>query len=395
MKRNIERFKNHCCGCGLCQNICPKSAISMKKNVQGFLYPAVDQSKCVECGLCVKSCVFQDTGSPGRNGINKPLAVAFKHQNAAVREQSQSGGAFTAISDLVLHNGGVVYGCELVDFCTAFHTRAENREERNRQRGSKYIQSDLFGIYAAIQADLQSGKQVLFSGTPCQVAAVKSFFQNADTSNLLLVDLLCNGVGSPGLWAAYLESIGKQHGGKITGVVFRNKTDFGWSRHVETVFFEDGKQDSTVFKTLYNSHIAMRRDCASCIYKTVDRQGDISIGDCWGVKTELPDFYDESGVSLVLVNTEKGAKILRSLTGVDLVSVENVKLLNQPSLNQNWKLPQKYDAFWHFYEKNGFEKSMQKYNAYIDSILYGEEKPTMIRRLYSKCASIAKKVLKK
>lgn len=146
MKRNIERFKNHCCGCGLCQNICPKSAISMKKNVQGFLYPAVDQSKCVECGLCVKSCVFQDTGSPGRNGINKPLAVAFKHKNAAVREQSQSGGAFTAISDLVLHNGGVVYGCELVDFCTALHTRAENREERNRQvyskRSFRYLRGD-------------------------------------------------------------------------------------------------------------------------------------------------------------------------------------------------------------------------------------------------------------
>ena len=394
MKNSIAIFDNHCCGCGVCSEICPKSAITMQKNLQGFVYPVVDSRKCVDCGLCVNSCRFNIK----KIAISKdthPRIFAFKHKSDDVRLNSQSGGAFTAISDIILKNGGVVYGCELTDFTKAIHTRAETSEERDRQRGSKYIQSDISNVFKTIKDDLESGKQVLFSGTPCQVDAVKSFLRNTDTSKLITVDIICHGVGSPAFWEDYLKSTRSKLNGKITGATFRNKVDFGWKWHSETIYFENKRHDSTLFKTMYVSHLISRKDCSQCVYKTIDRSGDISIGDCWGIKEILPDFFDDKGISLILINNEKGMRIFNSLTDIDYVSADNTKFLEQSPLRENWKLPKKYSQFWRFYKKNGFEKSTDKYLPYAKSIMFADEAPTLTERIINKCIRTANQLIRK
>lgn len=386
-------FNDHCCGCGVCFEVCPKSAIKMQENFQGFKYPIVDKNKCIDCGLCLKYCSFNNVDQLDTKST-KRLVFALKNKDE-VRMNSQSGGAFTAITDFVLENGGVVYGCELTDFTKAVHTRAETAKGRDRQRGSKYIQSDISNVFKTIKDDLESGKQVLFSGTPCQVDAVKSFLRNTDTSKLITVDIICHGVGSPEFWTDHLACISKRFGDKITNVSFRSKAEHGWKWHSETVYFSNNKTDSSLFKTMYVSHLISRKDCSQCIYKNTNRTGDISIGDCWGIKEVSPDFFDDKGISLVIVNTKKGMDIFNSLTGINCIPSDNEKLLNQSPLKENWKLPKKYSRFWRFYMKNGFQKSTDKYLSYAKSIMFADEEPTILERIYGKCINAAKSLIKK
>lgn len=387
-------LNDHCCGCGVCGELCPKSAITMQKNSQGFAYPIVNSKKCVDCGLCVNNCRFNSEKVTKKKDIY-PRVFALKHKSDHLRLNSQSGGAFTAITDFILKNGGVVYGCELIGFAKAVHTRAETKEERDRQRGSKYIQSDISGVFKTIKGDLDSGRYVLFSGTPCQVDAVKAFLKSTDTSKLITVDIICHGVGSPAFWEDYLKNISVKLNERITGATFRNKVDFGWKWHSETINFETKRHDSTLFKTMYVSHLISRKDCSQCVYKTTDRPGDISIGDCWGIKEVLPDFFDDKGISLILVNDEKGMKVFDSLTDINYASVDNNGLLDQSSLKENWKLPKKYSQFWRFYRSNGFEKSTDKFLPYAKSIMFTYEAPTLIERIIDKCIRITNRMIKK
>jgi coenzyme F420-reducing hydrogenase beta subunit len=240
MTNNITRYKKHCCGCGVCSAVCPKTAITMKENYQGFKYPSVDNKKCINCGLCIDNCSFNNSQSS--NNLNEfPQFFALKHKNQDVRVESRSGGAYTALSDVILNKHGVVYGCELMNCKSALHVRASTQAERNRQRGSKYIQSDMEDVLYRIKEDLVADKYVLFSGTPCQVAAVKAFLKRINTDKLILVDVLCHGVGSPRFWKDNLESIEHKLNSEIIEAVFRNKKDFGWESHVETVYFDEQK----------------------------------------------------------------------------------------------------------------------------------------------------------
>ena len=246
----------------------------------------------------------------------QPKVFAVKHKDESTRAASRSGGIFTALSDQVLSNGGVVYGCVLTDKFDAVHIRADNEEDRNRMRGSKYIQSKLGDTFKSVRADLDAQKSVLFSGTSCQVAGLKKYL-GKEYKNLLCVDIVCHGVPSPKVWKEYLYWQEKKHKSKIVKVDFRNKKDYGWRAHKETLICENGKSvDSTVFTTLFYGHGILRPSCYECPYKSVMHPGDITIADYWGIEKAAPEFDDNKGVSLVLVNSEMGALILNSVKKV-------------------------------------------------------------------------------
>ena len=235
---------------------------------------------------------------------------AAKHLDERVRAESQSGGIFTALSDFILEESGIVYGCVLTEDFGAAHIRADSAELRDRMRGSKYIQSELGDTYKNVKCDLGNGRNVLFSGTLCQNTGLHNFLVR-DYAGLICVDIICHGVTSKNVWMKYLAWQEKKVGKKVTSVDFRNKRSFGWWAHTETLTFDDGsKVNSQVFKTLFYGHMVLRPCCYECPYKSVLHPGDITIADYWGIEKVATEFDDNKGVSLVMVNTDKGEKIL-------------------------------------------------------------------------------------
>ncbi len=357
---HIEKYNDHCCGCGECVAICPAKAVSMKYNKQGFAYPIVDTQKCIDCSKCVKQCSFNN-GTNINDSDKSQQYYAFKHIDESIRESSRSGGIFTALSDIVLGNGGVVYGCKLENCRRAVHTRATTKEERDAFRGSKYIQSETHHIFKDVKDDIKKGLLVLFSGTSCQVNAIKDYCKDLDCSKLILVDIVCHGVPSPKVWNDYLKYIEKTNNKKIVSVDFRDKRKFGWAAHEETVIFENGTDYSdNVFRRLFYDHLILRNDCFECPYRSLNRISDISIADCWGIAEHYPEFDDNKGVSLVLINTEKGLDIYKKTQREKSIEVDVQKLL-QPPLRMNWDKPTDYSEFWKYYNSHSFKKVLNKY----------------------------------
>ena len=203
--------KQDCCGCTACASICPRDAISMVPDVMGFLYPKVDVGKCIECKLCERVCAFNEDYHNHLHNLSEPLAYGARHRNMREVETSRSGAAFIAISDVILKMGGVVYGAGYDEHFRVIHKRATTSIERDEFKGSKYVQSDLTGIFRQIKKDLESGFPVLFSGTPCQTAGLNSYIGAKLRPNLYLLDIVCHGVPSPYIWRDYLDYIEKEH----------------------------------------------------------------------------------------------------------------------------------------------------------------------------------------
>lgn len=228
-----------CCGCTACASICPHNAISMKPDTLGFLYPEVDMEKCVDCGLCEKVCAFNDNYDTSLN-LSQPDVYAARHKDMQEIETSRSGAAFIALSDWVIEHGGVVYGAGYTDHFRVVHKRAVSKEERNEFKGSKYVQSDLTGVFRQVKADLKAGLLVMFSGTPCQTAGLNSYIGKKLRENLYLVDIVCHGVPGPFIWRDYLAYLEHKYGDKICWVNFRDKQLYGWTAHHESFKFVNG-----------------------------------------------------------------------------------------------------------------------------------------------------------
>lgn len=231
--------KDDCCGCTACASICPKDAITMEPDALGFKYPKVDLEKCIDCGLCEKVCAFNDNYDKSLN-LPQPDAYAARHKDMHEIETSRSGAAFIAISDRILEKGGVVYGAGFADHFRVVHKRATTKEERDEFKGSKYVQSDLTGVFRQVKKDLKEGLTVLFSGTPCQTSGLASYVGKKLRENLILVDIVCHGVPGPYMWRDYLDYLEKKQGSKICLVNFRDKQEYGWTAHKETFKFVKG-----------------------------------------------------------------------------------------------------------------------------------------------------------
>lgn len=285
--------------------------------------------------------------------FEKPDTYAAKHPDANFVSASQSGGMFASFSQFFLDIGGVVYGCVLDKDFYARHDRATNDWERDAMRRSKYIASTMGENYKRVKADLEAGKRVLFSGTSCQVAGLKKFL-GRDYNNLLCVDIICHGVPSPLVWQKFLTWKEKEQGSKVVAVNFRNKADFGWHSHVETLLFENGKRLSgTVFATLFYSHMALRPCCYKCRYKHIIHPGDITISDYWGIENNAPELDDNKGTSLVLINNQQGRKFFEFIKESLIYKQTRIETSLQEPLIAPFKSPKGRDKFWREFHKYG------------------------------------------
>lgn len=294
---------------------------------------------------------------------NQPDVYAVKHKDERIREVSRSGGIFTALSDLVLEASGVIYGCILTKDFQAVHVRTENKELRNQMRGSKYIQSKIGDTYKNIRDDLMLGRMVLFSGTSCQVAGLKKFL-GKEYNTLLCVDIVCHGVPSPLVWKKYLEWQEKKAHSKVAIVDFRNKKDFGWRNHIETLELENGRQvNSKVYTKMYYGHASLRPCCYECPYKSTMHPGDITIADYWGIEKVIAEFDDNKGVSLVLVNNDKGNTVFQSVMKDIVYQQTKLEDSMQPPLKAPFPRPDNRDAFWNDFKQMDFGKLAAKYGG--------------------------------
>ncbi len=349
-----------CCGCTACASICAHDAITMKPDALGFLYPEVDKEKCVDCGLCEKVCAFNNNYDTSLN-LDKPLAYGARHKDMNEVETSRSGAAFIAISDYILEQGGVVYGAGYTDHFRVVHKRATTKEERDEFKGSKYVQSDMTGVFRQVKQDLRDGLTVLFSGTPCQTSGLNSYVGKRLRENLFLVDIVCHGVPSPYMWRDYIAYLEKKQGSPIVWVNFRDKQKYGWTAHHETFKFKNGGGKMS-FTFLFYKHIMFRKSCGNCHFTNTKRPSDITIADFWGWEKTNPNFNaDNKGCSLVLLNTEKGRKLFEAIH--DRLNTMPAKLEDclQPNMMHPSEIHPKREQFEIDYSRKGFKYVYFKY----------------------------------
>lgn len=305
--------KKLCSGCTACASICPVNCISMEKDEEGFLYPAVDKSRCIKCGLCEKICPILNKQVDTKQ---KPRAYALVHKDLDIRMKSSSGGAFSLLADYVLDKGGVVFGASFDEKFNVCHTYIENKEDLQKLRASKYVQSDMGNSFKKAKELLDNGKLVLFTGTACQIGGLKSYLRK-DYDNLITQDLICHGVPSPLVWEKYLEYRYSKAHAKIQEISFRDK-HLGWLLFSMRMKFANNKTyrkshitDPMFIMFLFNK--CLRPCCYACSFKTITRQCDITLADFWGVNSVCKKLNDNKGVSLVLIHTKKGEEIFNAI----------------------------------------------------------------------------------
>lgn len=309
--------KENCSGCGVCKAVCNENAVTMQQDSFGFYYPQIDTKRCVLCGKCRNSCHFINK-SVSRNLFESVFAVQSK--NAEVLKKSQSGGLFAELAKSILNSGGAVYGVAFNDLFEVCHIRIESENQLYKLQGSKYVQSKTEDIFRTVKGDLDNGMQVLFSGTPCQIAALYSYLGQKNEL-LYTVDIVCHGVMAPALWKNYLDFIRKKYG-EITRADFRDKS-FGWQVHNETFIIGNRKIKKNIYRKIFYKNVLLRPSCYSikndryitaCKYAGVSRVSDITIGDFWGIKNETAFFKNpDLGISLCIINNQKGSRLFEMI----------------------------------------------------------------------------------
>ncbi len=352
-----------CTGCMACVNVCAQNAIQMQPNSEGFFYPVVDESLCKNCDLCSMIC-------PNNNPITKeePKAVYSgwsKDEN--LRMQSSSGGAFSEIALQILRHGGVVFGCILNEKLDAEHTFVENENDLGKIRGSKYVQSYIGDSYKKARSFLNEGREVLFSGTPCQIAGLKAFLKK-DYSNLLTVDIVCHGVPSPRIWKDYIKYIEEVNGDRVESVIFRSK-EYSWVFYGMNISFH--RKKNKYFGPYYNDpyirgflrDLFLRPSCPTCCYTSTDRVSDFTIADWWGYKktNQKDKDFQCKGVSLILANSNKSLNVVKSLN-MELreKNIEDAKKTNLCLSRPYPKNPLR-EKFWEDFNSKSFSEVISKY----------------------------------
>ena len=359
--------KEDCCGCGACMNACPKNAIRMEADNQGFLYPVINAVDCINCGLCKQNCQIRKS----KTMQNERSSHCFGVKNHDyVRAVSSSGGVFTAILDEVINGGGVVVGATFDSEMNVVHKTAQTRKECDAFRGSKYVQSDMGNIYKKVADTLSNKKKVLFSGTPCQVAGIKKYLEahRIEMSGLYTIDLVCHGAPSPKIWKEYISVLENKYHSKIKNYTFRDKSA-GWRGYHVRVELEDGRSvaqnDLTQsFAIVFGKEVMLRPSCFYCPYASMQRCGDITIGDFWGIDKIDKNFSDNKGISMVLINTSKGQEIFMAIKSELDVKEYSSEVLKQPNLRKSTDFSVDYDIFWSDYDSKNYLYIAKKYGEY-------------------------------
>ena len=352
--------KFSCSGCTACSSICTHNAIEMIQDSLGFLYPQVNMGLCINCGLCEKVCQFHAEYERYDN-YYKPDAFQFRLENAEELKLSQSGGAFFAIAEKFVIGGGVVYGAAFTKTWKVTHQRIVDVLSLAALRMSKYVQSDIQGIFVQVKNDLLRGNKVLFSGTSCQVAGLKSYIPNKLHENLFCIDIICHGVPSPRIWEDYILYLQNSRKSKIIKACFRDKR-FGCHGAMESFLFANGKEEfRRTSNHLYFSGFSLRESCSQCYYTNLKRVGDITLGDQWGIPKNSP-YEDNKGLSLILVNSNKGNNLLAYANILNSAEKVDLQACIQPQLCYPSKLNPLRDRFIQDFEKYGFLYVARKYS---------------------------------
>lgn len=378
--------KEDCIGCRGCVQTCPKQCISFNEDIQGFCYPKVDLGKCIHCNLCEKVCPVIN-----QNTSKEPITVyAAENNNRDIKAHSSSGGIFYALAEEIIAQRGVVFGARFNDKWEVEHGYSEDIEGVKAFQTSKYVQSHIGNSFCEVKTFLDSGRKVMFTGTPCQIAGLKLFLREDYPEQLFTVDIVCHGVPSPGIWREYLNYVKTEYKKNIinpkfpkvnfpiiTSINFRDKR-LGWNKYGvsicvaddnlnqnsvnseiksvennEEILFEPFSQNLYMQGFLKNFYL--RPSCYQCPTKQLKSHSDITLADFWGVQRSYPDFYKATGVSLVLINTSLGEQILKKCScEKNKVDYSIVKKSN-PAINKSSDKPDLYDYFWENYFSNGLQ----------------------------------------
>ena len=308
--------KENCCGCTACKNICPKNAIEMKEDEEGFLSPNIDKEKCIDCGLCKKVCPIINK-VPNKPPIQQE-AYVVNNKNVLVRKQSTSGGAFTAIAEYVIKNNGIVYGASFDNNFNVQHNYTTNINDLQKFRGSKYVQSDVKNTFREVRDFLNAGKMICYSGTPCQIEGLKKYL-GKEYENLITVDVVCHAVPSPLVWRKYLHYQKKKlKMNNIIQVLFRDKSKYGYKYSTMTIkadnkIYQAGVETDPFLRAFFED-LSVRPSCYNCQFKKQYRVSDFTIWDCFEVEKFDNKLDDDKGTSRILIHTKKGKKVFDEIS---------------------------------------------------------------------------------
>lgn len=367
---------SECTGCAACAAICPESAISMVPDIEGFLCPQVNATLCTSCGQCTSSCPILkhpptppiDEQNPSEQEQPFPWVYAAWHLDTAIRQQSSSGGVFTALAENVLNRGGMVVGAAYDDNFLVLHACIESICDLHRLRGSKYVQSQLSPeLLHKIQDAVKTDRVVLFSGTPCQVAGLHAFL-GTKHNNLLCCDLICHGVPSPFFFKTYVD-FSKKKLKQLASISFRDKCT-GWKNFSVVKHTSSGERvqcsmHEDPYMKAFLQNYALRRCCYLCKFTNIQRQGDITIADFWGISKRMPQYdQDDKGTSLVLVNNQTGENWLNRCRPVLFLGESNIetaiagnRLLKYPIST----VPPERESFYQYLRGHPFPALLSKY----------------------------------
>lgn len=368
--KKIILFKNktECCGCGACKNICHKNAIFMTFDEYGYVYPNIDYKKCISCGLCKKVCAYQN-----ENIVQTThLAWAASSKDNEIIFNSASGGIFTEVARNFLEENGIVIGVSLEKINNKLipkHIKINNINELKKIQGSKYVQSDMGNIYIEVRNELNKNNKVLFSGTPCQVAALKKFL-GKEYKNLYTIDIICHGVPSIKIFQDYILSLEEELNGTIIDFKFRDKK-FGWGLCGKVEYKKDNKIKEKILPSKMSSYYNLfltseiyRENCYSCKYANIKRVGDITLGDYWGIKEEHPEYFngadrfiEKRGVSCIMINSQKGELLLNKVKkklNLKKSTIEKISRHNE-QLSKASKQGKYRELILNLYKKGGYK----------------------------------------
>lgn len=399
----LVKDKKDCCGCSACDNICPVNAITMQEDEYGFIYPKINDTTCIKCEACIRVCAYQNIEE--KNSVIKTYAAVSQNTDLM---KSTSGGVFASIATNIIKNNGIVFGAALESengTLVPKHIMVDNEKDLLKLLGSKYVQSDIGRTFKEVRRQLLMNKQVLFCGTPCQIAGLKSFLKK-EYDNLFLIDIVCHGVPNVRMFQDYLKLISK--GNEVVDFKFRDKR-LGWTK-VGSISLKNKKNkivnkvirddESSYYYNFSNVH-TLRENCYSCKYACKHRPGDISIGDYWGIEKEHPEILDinngpideKKGVSVVMTNTNKGEQFISTYSNLKLYISDYDKAAKvNDQLRRPSKLTKDRDAILNLYKDGGYEAvekwfiKKERKNIFINKIK---------RKIPKKIKNNLKKVIKR
>ena len=333
--------KVKCCGCTACMNVCPVQCIVMRRDREGFDYPVANPDICISCGKCEDVCPMTRTRSEER-----PLETLAARASEFMAGSS-SGGVFPVLAQKIIDGDGVVYGAVMNPDLTVSHTDASDMQGVERMRGSKYVQSELYASFEDVKYELGEGRKVMFTGTPCQIAGLKSYI-GKDDPNLLLVDCACHGVPSPGLWEKYVKALSIKYGIQIQDIRFRGK-DRSWRKY-DFVINDADRSISTPhhkdpYMLLFLQDMSLRPSCYQCPFRKGGSGSDLTLADLWNVAQVAPEMDDDKGASLILVNTEKGKEAIAGLAVKEIDPA--LALKRNGAFADALQVPQRREEFFH------------------------------------------------